>query len=196
MANLIDIGNDDLPTDQCLRLSIRWRWISTLALYPGKAHAMFGIGFFLANEPLFNGSVYWPPLGVEIDPLPPGYFKAYDDDCGLLNGLDELLFLNKRFDFEDSVEPLCRLIIAPDAFDAKDEAAFDTDYFDVVAIMYWGGNWHGRALGDSGPAVRLRVTRECLVRFFRDLLEEARNGAVCGDTPRRILRERFSDLSA
>ena len=151
MADLIDMGDDDVPTERRLRLSIRWRSIATLSMFPQEARACIGVGFFLGDEPLFNDSVYWRPKSPDIDPLPPGYFKAYDDNCGLLTGLNGLLYSSKRLDFEDLVEPLFRLIIAPDAFDPSYEATSDTDYFDVLAVMYWGGNWHGQALGESGP---------------------------------------------
>ncbi|MCI5074036.1 hypothetical protein [Oricola sp.] len=193
MADLIDIGADDLPVERRLRLSIRWRSIRTLFMFPDEACAYFSIGLFLGDQPLFNEAVY-PDVDDEVSAsTSKGYFKVYDDNCDLLTGLRDLLVANKRFDFEDFVEPLFRLIIAPDALDAADKVTSDTDDFDVLAIIYSGGNWHGQALGDTGPAVRLRVARNDIAAFFRELLDEALDPDVCAEDSRQILRQRFKD---
>lgn len=194
MADLTDASSDELPPERRLRLSIKWRSIKAPSYLPGETFAQFGIGFFLGDAPLYADAVYGDAQDREKQGLQPGYFIGYDTDCELLTGLKKLVDGGERLDFEDETEPLFRLIIAPDIFDPGYSASADTDYFNVLGVIYWGGAWHGQALPEQGPAIKLSATREALRQFLRDLVSEAFEPGICEPEACLIMKKRFSDV--
>jgi hypothetical protein len=195
MADLYNSESEDIPLDQRLKLSIKWLSIDTPCTFPNEAGALLQIGMFVGDVSLLSDALYTRKENCGL-PLLPGYFAGEDDDCRLLTDLGELLDTGKRLDFEDVSEPLFRLIIASDLFDPDIPNEPDTVLFEVMVIVQRGGLWHGEAMGETGPAVKLAATQETLRRFFYDLLAEALDPAVCKPEAREILERRFAGVLA
>ncbi len=82
-----------------------------------------------------------------------------------------------------------RLVIGPDCIDP---AYIDPDAFllDILVIIQSGGKWHGQALDETGPAMKICVTRPALQKFYDDLLAEALDPVICNEASQEFLRSR------
>lgn len=193
MADLYDSENDDLPLEQRLRLSVKYYFIEAFGTDDDRVSAKTHVGLFMGDTPLFADALYRGVEGWRDDQLALGYFVTRDHDCDLLTRLRATVESGARFDDIGVFEPDIRLMIVPDIFRPEIVDDPERDDFDVLAIVQYGGPWHGQGVGLSGPAVRLSATRETLRRFFLDLLADALDPRNNDGLSAEILKQRFAD---
>lgn len=190
MADLVDFAEGDIPPERRLRLSLKWCSIQVPYDFPDETFAYLQIGLFMGDTPLFADALYAGRARRRADLLP-GYFAGEDENCNLLSCLLETLKTGKCMEFEDFNEPDFKLYIGPDVFSPDTCDGRDHNYVEVLAIIQNGGPWHGAAVQCSGPAMFFSVNWPALDRFFRDLLAEALDPAICEEPARRMLLQRF-----
>lgn len=187
MADLRDDNESDVPDECRLRLSLAWNRIMSDPDDADLLSARLALGLFIGDQPLFASPVYTDPKDAFV---PPGCFYAEDYGCHLLRDIWNTLQTGIRVDFEDTLHPSVRLIIAPDLLRAGPTSDRE-EWFDVLVIIQHGGPWHDHKMGGAGPAALLVVRREQLARFLYDLLDEALS--ACNELAIADLKEAFAE---
>jgi hypothetical protein len=176
LADLIDNLSSEFPAPAPLRLSVR-HYSITDRYDSNELYANLHVGLFIGDKPLFNGADIGGENEDREQDIDDGFFFTEDDDCYLLRHIYHALTTSEQCVFEDC-EPDIRIIISPDIGNPK-YRPHPCEYFDVLTIIQRGGLWHGRMVGDSGPAMLISVTRKALETFFFDLWDDA--NVACGD---------------
>lgn len=187
MAILIDCRRNETATP--LKLSIRWRRVFSNG-YEWDRNGEMAIGLYVGDEPMFAPAVFDPDHMRRLE-LRPGEFYGESDYCQILRDIPRALKTGERTVIEDAVCLFTRIVIGPDLFAPEPKADPTAGFFDVLVIIDHGGNWHGDGVGSGGPAVLLGVTREALEQFWRDLVAEAMDPAICDEVSKERLRDEF-----
>lgn len=133
---------------------------------------------------MFSPATFDPGL-MRRSALRPGEFYGESDGCQILRDIARALKTGERTVIEDAVCLFTRMVLGADLFAPEPTIDPDADFFDVLVIIDHGGKWHGDGVGSGGPAVLLGVTREALEQFWRDLVAEAMDPAVCDEASKK-----------
>jgi hypothetical protein len=187
MAILIDSRSEETATP--LKLSIRWRRIFSNG-YEWDRNGEMAIGLYIGDEPMFSPAVFDPDC-MHRSELRPGEFYGESDYCKILRDIPRALKTGERTVTEDSICLFTRIVIGPDLLGPEPKADPEARFFGVLVIIDHGGKWHGDGVGSGGPAVLLGVTRAQLERFWRDLVAEAMDPAICDEVSQELLHVEF-----
>jgi hypothetical protein len=193
MAVLIDDRSDGDERARPLKLSIRWRRVFSSPGGEYDCNGEMAVGLYFGDEPLFAPSVYdqerMQHLGLRV-----GEFAGESDYCQILRDIPRALKTGERVVIEDIVTPDIRIVIGPDLFAPDPRPEPDASFFDVLVLIDHGGLWHGPSPSTGGPAALLSTTRKGLEQFWRDLVAEAMDPAICDEVSKARLTADFTAM--